>query len=161
MSQRVQLSTTPTSQPSLFREVPHNEVQRGDLYQGSRDASKWYQNTEGQGCVDFWRTYYRPVNSGSVTVSSMSGRRMSHVNTPPGARTASSPAGSTAGTTAAAPAGQSAEHEEDDADAVVIKSVERSANGTLKVTAEITLTEDTFARFVADSIRDVLNSERD
>jgi len=154
MSQRVQLNVNPASHLSFFGKVDHGDVQRGDLYRGSRDPSKWYQNTEGQGCVDFWRTYYRPVDSALVTVTPMGGRRMSHVNAPPGSRgaaTAAEPAGSTLG-------GPSAEHEEDVRDGIVVKSVEHGEDGTLKVMVEMTITKDSFSEILVEMIQNKLGS---
>lgn len=78
MSKRIQLSRNPSNYPNSFSVVPHNQVRAGDIYQGTRDPSKWYANTEGQNCVDLGRTYYRPLAGHRVDVQEAPRRRMSH-----------------------------------------------------------------------------------
>lgn len=63
MSQRAFLTQTPETHMHLFSRVTPEQVQPGDVYKGKNRSRKpkWYANTEGQGCVDRHRQYYRPV----------------------------------------------------------------------------------------------------
>lgn len=155
MSQRVKLSKNPINSPGDFTVVAHDQVRSGDIYQGTRDTQKWYQNTEGQGCVDFWRKYYRPRVS-SVQVTPDSRRRMSHVNTPP-------PGAAVHGGATVAPLAASQEREEDQASegnkpipsktGVQVEHYEDHGNGFVSFYATVTVSSADFKEFILEQIQ--------
>lgn len=53
------LDQTPLSHPSLFIEIQRSDVVPGDIFQGTKNPRKWYENTAGQGAVDNFRRYWR------------------------------------------------------------------------------------------------------
>lgn len=59
MSKRIQLTQTPATNPELFRPITSDEVKPGDIFQGERNPSKWYETDGHPENVDSWRTYYR------------------------------------------------------------------------------------------------------
>jgi hypothetical protein len=58
MSKRIDLPATPLSHSELFVRIDPNDVQPGDIFQGTRNPSKWYEN-ENKGDVEDWREYFR------------------------------------------------------------------------------------------------------
>lgn len=58
MSKRIDLPATPLSYPDLFVQIDPDDVQPGDIFQGTGNTSKWYEN-EDKGDVEDWRKYFR------------------------------------------------------------------------------------------------------
>lgn len=55
---------TPLSHPRLFTKVQFRDVQRGDIFQGKRDESQWYENTDPnqkQSRHTYWRLRKAPA----------------------------------------------------------------------------------------------------
>lgn len=177
MSKPISLNITPVSRPSAFTVVAHADVRSGDVYQGSRKADKWYANTEGQKCVDEWRTYYRPVAGAGVTVSDRSVRRMSHVTAPLGSRkagpvTASAAAGGAApgsggasspsGATEAIQSVSSDTEEDEEAPSkagVSIGDIEDHNNGFTSVHLRVTMESGKFRTSILEAVQDELNED--
>jgi hypothetical protein len=58
MSKRINLDQTPISHPDMFDRVDPDDVKPGDIFQGTRNSSKWYKNENKEDAED-WREYFR------------------------------------------------------------------------------------------------------
>lgn len=61
MSKRIELIQTPLSHPELFVRIDPDDVRLGDIFQGTRNPLKWYENEKKEDVED-WREYFRPTS---------------------------------------------------------------------------------------------------